>query len=179
MQRLQQTCGPLMPCLDSLTTVAFGKILCYLPFHPVPLESFLQVLIHLLAARLYGIRCLMRFLENQFPDRFDVGNAQPILKPHHAFYIFTKIFAFNIQDQLSNFIDCSTWNPILKTKKSSLKIFPLNQNHLIILILFLKLTPPKTNIVANKALIKVPLYNVSHPFVEIYIYNYSLKNFRN
>jgi hypothetical protein len=43
----------------------------------------------------------------------------------------------------------------------------------------LKLTPPKTNIVATKALIKVHPYTFSHPFVEIYIYNYSLKNFIN
>jgi hypothetical protein len=38
----------------------------------------------------------MSFLENQFLDRFDVGNAQPIFKPHHAFCVFMEIFAFPI-----------------------------------------------------------------------------------
>jgi hypothetical protein len=48
----------------------------------------------------------------------------------------------------------------------------------MILILFLKLTSPKKqkNIVSNKDLIKVPLYDFSHLLVEIYIPNYSPKN---
>jgi hypothetical protein len=53
----------------------------------------------------YGIGCLMSFLENQFSDRFDVGNAQSILEPYHSFYVFTEVFAFSIYDQLSNLID--------------------------------------------------------------------------
>jgi hypothetical protein len=32
-------------------------------------------------------------------------------------------------------------------------------------------------IVSNKDLMKVPLYDVSDPFVNIYIYKYSLKKF--
>jgi hypothetical protein len=94
-----------MFCLDSLTTVASGNIICYLPFHIVPPESFLQVLVHLLATRVYRIRCLMSFLENQFPDRFDVGNAQSILEPHHSFCVLTEIGAFPIYDQLPDLVD--------------------------------------------------------------------------
>jgi hypothetical protein len=85
-----------MLCLDPLTTIAYDHIFCYLPFHTIPPESFLQVLVHLFTARVYGISCLMSFLENQFLDRFDVGNAQPIFKPHHAFCVFMEIFAFPI-----------------------------------------------------------------------------------
>ena len=94
LQRLQQTCGSLMFYLDPLTTIASGHILCYLPFHTIPLESLLQVLVHFLSTRVYRICCLMSFLENQFPDRFDVGNAQPILEPYHSFCIFTEIWTF-------------------------------------------------------------------------------------
>jgi hypothetical protein len=65
-----------MFCLDSLTTISSGNLICYLPFHTVPLEFFLQVLVHLLATRVYIIRCLMSFLVNEFPDRFDVGNVK-------------------------------------------------------------------------------------------------------
>jgi hypothetical protein len=68
LQWLQQTYGPLMLCLNSLTTIAYGNILCDLPFHNVPPESFLQVLVHFLAARVYGISCLMSFFENQLPN---------------------------------------------------------------------------------------------------------------
>jgi hypothetical protein len=103
LYRLQQTCGSLMLCLDSLTTVAYSHILGYLPFHSVPPESFLQVLVHLFVARVYGIRYLMSFLENQFPDRFDAENAQSILEPYHSF-IFTEVFAFPIYDK-SNLVD--------------------------------------------------------------------------
>jgi hypothetical protein len=41
LQWLQQTCGPLMLNLNSLTTVTYGNILCDFPFHTVPPESFL------------------------------------------------------------------------------------------------------------------------------------------
>jgi hypothetical protein len=47
----------------------------------------------------------MSFLKNQFLDRFDVGNAPLILKPHHAFCVFTEIFTFPIYDQLPNLVD--------------------------------------------------------------------------
>jgi hypothetical protein len=94
-----------MLCLDPLTTVTYSHILYYLPFHTVPRESFLQVLVHLFAARVYGIRCLMNFLENQFLDRFDVENAQSILEPYHPFCVFMEVFAFPIDDQLSNHVD--------------------------------------------------------------------------
>jgi hypothetical protein len=69
-------------CLDSLTTVTYSNILYDLPFHTIPPESFLQVLVHLLAARVYGVSCLMRFLENQLLKQFDVKNTQPIFKPY-------------------------------------------------------------------------------------------------
>jgi hypothetical protein len=105
LQRLQQTCRPLMFCFDPLTTVTYNHILCYLPFHTVPLESFLQVLVHLLATRMYKICYLMSFLENQFLDRFDVGDTQSILEPYHSFCVFMEILSFSIYDQLTNLID--------------------------------------------------------------------------
>jgi hypothetical protein len=90
---------------NPLTTITYSHILYYLSFHTVPPESFLQILVHLLATRMYRICCLMSFLENQFPDRFDVGNTQSILEPYHSFCVFTKILAFSIYDQLSDLID--------------------------------------------------------------------------
>jgi hypothetical protein len=47
----------------------------------------------------------MSFFENQFPDRFDVGNTQSILEPYHSFYVFTEILAFSIYDQLPDLVD--------------------------------------------------------------------------
>jgi hypothetical protein len=41
LQRLQQTCRPLMFYLDSMTIVTYGNILRDLPFHALPPESFL------------------------------------------------------------------------------------------------------------------------------------------
>jgi hypothetical protein len=73
-----------MFCLDPLTIVASGHIFCYLSFHSVPPESLLQVLVHFLATRVYRIRCLMSFLENQFPDRFDVGVGAKAKPPPSA-----------------------------------------------------------------------------------------------
>jgi hypothetical protein len=47
----------------------------------------------------------MGFLENQFPDRFDVGNTQSVLEPYHSFCIFMEILAFSIYDQLLDLVD--------------------------------------------------------------------------
>jgi hypothetical protein len=80
LQWLQQTCRSLMFCFNPLTTVTYSHILCYLPFHTVPPESFLKILVHLLTTRVYRVCYLMGFLENQFPDRFDVGNTQSVLE---------------------------------------------------------------------------------------------------
>jgi hypothetical protein len=90
--------------LDPLTTVTSGHILSYLSFHTIPPESLLQVLVHFLTTRVYRIRCLMSFLENQFPNRGDVENTQPIFEPYHSFCIFTEILAFSIYDQLPDLV---------------------------------------------------------------------------
>jgi hypothetical protein len=82
--------------LNSLTTVTYGHILCDLTIYTVLLESFIQVLVHLLAARMYGINCLMSFLKNQLPNRSDVRNTKPIFEPYHIFRVFPEIFAFSI-----------------------------------------------------------------------------------
>jgi hypothetical protein len=82
--------------LNSLTAVTYGNILCDLPFYMVPPESFLQVLVHLLAARMYGIGCLMSFLEDQLLNRFNVGNTQPVFEPYYALCVFLELFAFPI-----------------------------------------------------------------------------------
>jgi hypothetical protein len=105
LQQLQQTYRSLMFCFNPLTTVTYSHILYYLPFHTVPPESFLQVLVHLLTTRVYRVCCLMSFLENQCLDRFDIGNTQFVLEPYHSFCIFTEILAFSIYDQLLDLVD--------------------------------------------------------------------------
>jgi hypothetical protein len=79
--------------LDPLTTITYGHMLRDLPFHSVPPEFLLQILIHLLTSRVYGISCLMSFLEDQLLNRLDIGDTQAILEPYHTFCIFSKIFA--------------------------------------------------------------------------------------
>jgi hypothetical protein len=105
LQRLQQTCRFLVFCFNPLTTVTYSHILCYFSFHTVPLESFLQVFVHLLTTRVYRLCYLIGFFENQFSDRFGIGNTQSVLEPYHSFCIFMEILAFSIHDQLSDLID--------------------------------------------------------------------------
>jgi hypothetical protein len=81
-----------MLCLDPLTTVTYSHMFCDLPFHSVPPEFLLQILIHLLTSRVYRISGLMSFLEDQLPNRLDIGNTQAVLEPYHTFCIFPKIF---------------------------------------------------------------------------------------
>jgi hypothetical protein len=47
----------------------------------------------------------MSFLENQFPDWFDIENTQSVLEPYHSFCIFTEILALSIYDQLPDLVD--------------------------------------------------------------------------
>src|SRR5688572_32034834 len=46
-------------------------MLCDFPLHSIPPEFLLQILIHLLTARVNRIGCLMGFLEDQLPNRLD------------------------------------------------------------------------------------------------------------
>jgi hypothetical protein len=41
----------------------------------------------------YRISCLMSFLEDQLPNRLDIGNTQAVFEPYHTFCIFLKVFA--------------------------------------------------------------------------------------
>jgi hypothetical protein len=66
--------------LPWFSTVTYDNILRDRTFHSVPPESFLQVLVHYLATWVYGISCLMSFLENQFPNRFDIEKTQSICR---------------------------------------------------------------------------------------------------
>jgi hypothetical protein len=92
-QRLQQSSWLLMLCLDHLTTITYGHMLCDLPFHSIPPKFLLQILIHLLTSRVYGISCLMSYLEDQLLNRLDIGNTQTVFEPYHTFRIFSKVFA--------------------------------------------------------------------------------------
>jgi hypothetical protein len=79
--------------LDTSTTITHSHMLRDFPFHSVPPELLLQILIHLLTSRVYGISCLMSFLEDQLSNRLDIVNTQTALEPYHTFCIFLKIFA--------------------------------------------------------------------------------------
>jgi hypothetical protein len=35
----------------------------------------------------------MSFLEDQLPNRFDVGNTQSVFEPYYSFFILSKVFA--------------------------------------------------------------------------------------
>jgi hypothetical protein len=104
-QQLQQPSWLLMLCLDTSTTITHSHVLCNFPFHSVPPELLLQILIHLLTSRVYRISGLMSFLEDQLPNRLDIGNTQTVLEPYHTFCIFPKFFASSFQNQLPDFTD--------------------------------------------------------------------------
>jgi hypothetical protein len=47
----------------------------------------------------------MSFLEDQLPNRLDLGNTQAVFEPYHTFCVFPKIFAFAFQNQSPDFTD--------------------------------------------------------------------------
>jgi hypothetical protein len=104
LQRLQQPCWPLMLCLDTLTSVADSHVLCNWTLHPIPPESFLQVVIHLRAARMDRICCIMSLTQNQLPEILHIRHTYTTLVPQGTLIILSEMRGFTNLKQLTNLL---------------------------------------------------------------------------
>src|SRR4051812_3682838 len=66
LQRLQQSSGSLMSCLDSLTYITLGDIASDFSVHLMPPKLLFQILIHLSPSGVDRIKSIMSFLQNNF-----------------------------------------------------------------------------------------------------------------
>ena len=72
---------------DSLAYVTLSDGSGYLSLHAMPLESLLQVLIHLGSSGVDGIRGFMSFLQDQILELNLAGYANVIPNPHNPLLI--------------------------------------------------------------------------------------------
>jgi hypothetical protein len=68
-----------MLCLDTLTSVTDSHVLYDGMLHSIPPESFLEVIIHLRAARMNGICCIMGLTQDQLPEILYIRHTYPAL----------------------------------------------------------------------------------------------------
>ena len=76
-----------MLSFDSLAYVTLSNKGAYLPFHAMPPESCLEVLVHLGSSRMDVIWSVMSFLQDQVLELFFVGYADAIPEPYDSLSI--------------------------------------------------------------------------------------------
>jgi hypothetical protein len=97
-------CWPLMLCLDTLTGVTDSHVLCNGTLHPIPPESFLEVIIHLRAAQMNGICCIMSLTQNQLPKILYIWHTYPALVPQGTLIILSEMRCFANLEQFTDLL---------------------------------------------------------------------------
>jgi hypothetical protein len=93
-----------MLCLDTLTGVTDSHILRNGTLHSIPPESFLEVIIHLRAARMNRIRCIMSLTQDQLPEILHIWHTYPALVPQGTLIILLKMRCFANLDEFTNLL---------------------------------------------------------------------------
>ena len=104
LQRLQQTCWPLMLSLDTLIGVANSHILYNRTLHPIPLESFLKIIVHLGTAWMNRVSCIMSLTQNQLPEILHIWHTEPILIPQGTLTILSEMRSLAFLEQLPDLL---------------------------------------------------------------------------
>src|SRR6185295_5874070 len=93
-----------MLSLDTLACVTNSHVLCHRTLHPIPPETFLQIIIHLRAARMNRVSCIMGLTQNQLPKIMHIWNTDPILVPQGTLIILSKMRSLALSEQLTNLL---------------------------------------------------------------------------
>src|SRR6185503_7332992 len=93
-----------MLSLDTLTGVTNSHVLCHGTFHPIPPETFLQIIIHLHAARMNGIGCIMGLTQNQLPEILHIRHTDPVLVPQGTLIILSEMWGLALLEHLTNLL---------------------------------------------------------------------------
>jgi hypothetical protein len=93
-----------MLCLDTLTVVTDSHVLCNGMLHPIPPESFLEVIIHLRAARMNGVCFIKSLSKNQLPEILYIRHAYPALVPQGTLIILSEMRCFANLEQFTDLL---------------------------------------------------------------------------
>src|SRR3954462_11199571 len=107
MQGLQQSCGSLMSCLDSLTYITLGDIASDLSLHLMPPKLLLQILIHLCSSRVDRIKSIMGLFQNHFFQFRIYWYTETSFVLQNSFFVFSESRYFACTDMMFDFVDTS------------------------------------------------------------------------
>ena len=93
-----------MLCFHTLTSVVDGYILGDCPFHTGPPESLLKVIVHLRAARMDRVRCIMGLTQNQLPEILHIWYTDLVLVPQGTLIIFSEMGSLALLEQLTDLL---------------------------------------------------------------------------
>src|SRR6185312_15686463 len=93
-----------MLSLDMLTGVTNSHVLFHRTLHPIPPEMFLQVIIHLRAARMNRVCCIMGLTQNQLPEIIHIRHADPVLVPQSNLIILSEMWSLALLEQLTDLL---------------------------------------------------------------------------
>jgi hypothetical protein len=93
-----------MLCLVTLTSVTDSHILRNGTLHSIPPESFLEIIIHLRAARMNGICRIMSLTQDQLPEILYIRHTYPALVPQGTLIILSEMRGFTNLKQLTNLL---------------------------------------------------------------------------
>src|SRR6185312_3145814 len=94
----------LMLSLDTLTGVTNSHVLCHRTLHTIPPETFLEIIIHLRAARMNRISCIMGLTQNQLPKILHIWHTYPVLVPQGTLIILSEMWSLALLEQLTNLL---------------------------------------------------------------------------
>src|SRR6185503_15373849 len=72
--------------------------------HPIPPETFLQIIVHLRAARMNRVSCIMGLTQNQLPKIMHIRHADPVLVPQSTLIILSEMRSLALSEQLTNLL---------------------------------------------------------------------------
>jgi hypothetical protein len=88
--------------LDTLTSVTDGHVLRNGMLHSIPPESFLEVIIHLRAARMDRIHSIMSLTQNQLPEICYIRHTYTTLVPQGTLIILSEMRCLANLEQLAD-----------------------------------------------------------------------------
>src|SRR3954470_15415842 len=130
LQRLQQSSGSLMSCLDSLTYITLGDIASDFSLHLMPPKLLFQILIHLSSSGMDRIKSIMSLLQNNFFQLRICWYTKASFVPQNSFFVLGESRYFACTDTTLDSVNTSISLMRLfnLTDQSGLKFYTSQKN---------------------------------------------------
>src|SRR6185312_7547136 len=72
--------------------------------HPIPPETFLEIIVHLGTARMNRVSCIMSLTQNQLPEILNIWHTDPVLVPQGILIILSEMRSLAFLEQLTDLL---------------------------------------------------------------------------